>query len=154
MWTTRVHIQVKRELLCQTRTLQTLWAFIKIKNTPKLLSATQNENTKLRESRFRFKTQMLCRIGKKLSAREGYKLLPCQPLRTLCEEQYTSSPFLCLATPARSKCWLQALHGNEAVDGFYHIQPVGWYKTPSCESTAYNFNRSLCNASDGTARWH
>ena len=128
VWTTKVHIQVKLELLSQTRTLQILLAFFKIENTPKLLSTTQNENTKLWESRFRFKTQMLRKIGKNLSARDGYELWPRQPLRNARGTMNFLSS-LCPATPTRSKCRLQAPHGNEAVDGCCGTQPVGWYKT-------------------------
>ena len=90
---------------------------ISIVNTPKLLSATQNENTKTRERCFRLKTRMLRKTGNTLPEREEYKLWPCQPLR-ICEERYTTSHFLCPATPTRLKCRLQAPHGNEAKDSF------------------------------------
>ena len=70
------------------------------------------------------KTQILRRIGKYLSAREGYKLWPRQPFR-LHEERRTSSPFYAHQPRFGLKCWLQAPRGNKAVDGFCQTQQVG-----------------------------
>ena len=69
----------KTRALISNENHSTLSALISIEYSPKLLSATQNENTKTRERRFQLKTQMLCKTGNTLLAREEYELWPCQP---------------------------------------------------------------------------
>ncbi len=55
-----------------------------IENSSKPLSETQkNENYDIRESRFSIGLKYCVGYGKKLSAREGYELWPCEPFRMM-----------------------------------------------------------------------
>ncbi len=130
VWITRIHIQVKRELLFQTRTHPNPLSICVKSKIAQNRSAKlkKNENNDIRESRFSIRLKY-CVGYEKTSQLERGTSCGLASLSGWWGTTHVLS-FSCPATRTRSKCRLQAPRDNEAVDEFYRIQPVGWFEMP------------------------